>query len=305
MQMSNISRRRFALVTGALAAASAAQGQSRAITAEEAVRRIQKTLGGEPAPNSPDGFKAGDPGTRVTGIATTAMATMDVFKRCSAAGLNLILSYEPTFFGRADGPARPEAGGPPGRGPAGISPADPVYAAKKDFLDKHGLVVFRLRDQWQARKPDAMVLGLAESLGWTGHRVKPDDVLYDVPAATAEDIVTHLRGKLSLKGGLRAVGDRKARVRRVLLHPGLLTPQTLWTRYTDADLIVAGEVREWENTFFAADLHTAGQKPGLVTLGRVASEEPGMRVCADWLKTIVPEVPARWIGAGDPYWRAS
>jgi hypothetical protein len=37
----------------------------------------------------------------------------------------------------------------------------------------------------------------------------------------------------------------------------------------------------------------------------VVSEDPGMRACADWLKTVVKEVPARWIGAGDPYWRPS
>jgi hypothetical protein len=28
-----------------------------------------------------------------------------------------------------------------------------------------------------------------------------------------------------------------------------------------------------------------------------------MQVCADWLKTIVPEVAVRFISAGDPYWR--
>ena len=30
-----------------------------------------------------------------------------------------------------------------------------------------------------------------------------------------------------------------------------------------------------------------------------------MRLCAEWLKTVVKEVPAQWIGAGDPYWRAA
>ena len=78
----------------------------------------------------------------------------------------------------------------------------------------------------------------------------------------------------------------------------------MWQRYTEADLIVAGEVREWENTHFAADLFTIGEKHGLVTIGRVVSEDPGMRVCADWLKSIVKDVPARWIMVGDLYWRA-
>ncbi len=28
-----------------------------------------------------------------------------------------------------------------------------------------------------------------------------------------------------------------------------------------------------------------------------------MEVCADWLTTIVPEVPVRFISPGDPCWR--
>jgi len=28
-----------------------------------------------------------------------------------------------------------------------------------------------------------------------------------------------------------------------------------------------------------------------------------MRLCADWLKTFIPEVPLDWIPAGDPFWR--
>jgi hypothetical protein len=301
MQSEFLSRRHFALVAGA-AAAAATEAQTEPLTAESAILRMNVALGGVIPVGAPDGFKAGDLATRITGIATTAMATVDVLKRAAVSRLNLVFTYEPTFFGRADGPAPT---GPPGRGPTGLSPTDPVYAAKKEFIDKNGLVVFRLRDQWQNNMADSMVSGLAESLGWSSHIVKRGDVLFDIPAASAEEVAAHIRNKLKLRGGLRAVGDRKARVRRVLLHPGPMTPPIMWARYSEADLIVAGEVREWENTFFAADLLTAGQKCGLMTIGRVVSEDPGMRVCANWLKTVVKGVPVEWIGAGDPYWRAS
>jgi hypothetical protein len=68
--------------------------------------------------------------------------------------------------------------------------------------------------------------------------------------------------------------------------------------------MITGEVREWENTFYAADISIIGEKRGLVTIGRVASEDPGMRACATWLEKIIKEVPTRWIPAGDLYWRA-
>lgn len=314
MKETDVSRRRFALVAGTLAAGRIPLRAAGALSAQEVITRIQESLGSERAPNSPDGFKAGDPNTPVKAIATTAMATLDVLKRASAARANLVLTYEPTFFGRQDGPTPPPPPSPPqssgnarpaaARTYFGLAANDPVYKAKKEFIEKNGLVVYRLRDGWQARKENELTTGLAESLGWTKYRVKPDDVLYDIPKATAEETVAYIRKKLNLRGGLRAVGDRKATVRRVLLYPGSMTPATMWQRYEETDLIVAGEVREWENTHYAADIYTVGEKRGLITIGRVVSEDPGMRACAAWLKNVVKEVPAQWITVGDLYWRA-
>src|SRR5207302_1464475 len=109
---------------------------------------------------------------------------------------NLIVTYEPAFYGRADGraPAAPAAG----RGPIGFGADDPVIKAKREFIDKNGLVVFRLRDHWQARKELDMVTALAGALGWSSRRVKSDDALYDIPAVTAEEAVTAIRRRLNI-----------------------------------------------------------------------------------------------------------
>jgi putative NIF3 family GTP cyclohydrolase 1 type 2 len=305
MKHANLSRRKFALMAGSAGVLAPGIRGAEPLTAESVVQRIQTELGGEWPAAGPDGFKAGDPKTVVKGIATTAMATLDVLKQAAKANANLILTYEPTFYGRADGrPPAPPAGAP-GRGPGfgGLSPDDPVAKGKREFIEKNNLVVFRLRDHWQARKENEMVTGLAAALGWTNHGVKSDDVLYEIPPATAEETVAAIRKKLNLRAGLRAVGDKKATVRKVLLHPGSMTPAIMWQRYAQVDLMVVGEVREWENTHYAADIFATGEKRTLVTVGRVVSEEPGMRACADWLKTIVKGIPARWIDAGDPYWR--
>jgi hypothetical protein len=68
-------------------------------------------------------------------------------------------------------------------------------------------------------------------------------------------------------------------------------------------VVVAGEVREWESVEYARDVVSSGQPKGLVLIGRVVSEDPGMALCAKWIATLVPEVPVRHISAGDPYWR--
>jgi hypothetical protein len=44
-------------------------------------------------------------------------------------------------------------------------------------------------------------------------------------------------------------------------------------------------------------------RKGLILIGHWVSEDQGMRLCADWLKSFVPEVPVEWIAAGDPFWR--
>jgi putative NIF3 family GTP cyclohydrolase 1 type 2 len=299
--MRNLSRRQFALLAGSSGVAPFALAADEPLTADAVARRIQSELGGEWPSTGPDGFKAGDPSTVVKGIATTAMATYNVLKQAAAANTNLVLTYEPTFYGRADGTATTAPAG--GRGPIGLSADDPVARAKREFIAKNSLVVFRLRDHWQARKENEMATGLAEVLGWSAHRIKSDDAIYNVPPAPAQETVAMIRRKLGIRGGLRAVGDRKATIRRVLLHPGPMTPATMWRRYSEVDMVIAGEVREWENTHYAADIFTAGEKRVLVTVGRVVSEDPGMRACTQWLKTVFRQVPAKWIGAEDPYWR--
>ena len=299
MKRAHLSRRRFALMAGTAGIVSQGLAGAEPLTADAVIGRIQKELGGDWPSAGPDGFKAGAPSTVVKGIATTAMATLDVLKQAAKTHANLILTYEPTFYWRTDG----RAVEPAGRGPGGFGADDPVVKAKREFIEKNGLVVFRLRDHWQARKENDVVRGLAGALGWSARQVKNDDALYEVPPAPAEATVAWIRGKLNLRAGLRAVGDRNATIRRVLLFPGSMTPATMWQRYSEVDMIVAGEVREWENTHYAADMFTAGEKRTLVTIGRVVSEEPGMRLCAAWLKTVVKEVPAKWIAVGDPYWR--
>ncbi len=296
-----IPRREFTALVATAAVLPMKSGAAEPVTAELVSRRIQAALGGEWIESGMDGFKAGEPSTVVKGIVTTAMATIDVLKRALRSNANLVISYEPVFYGRADG--RANAGPTPARGPGGINPDDPVFKAKKEFIEKNRIVVFRLRDHWQARKQNDMVVGLAAALGWADRRVSASDALYEIPPASAQVTVDWIRGKLNLNGGLRVVGDRRATVRRVLLFPGPMTPQPMWQRYGEVDMIIVGEVREWENTFYAADMYSAGEKKTLVTIGRVASEDPGMRLCAEWLKTVVKEVPTQWIGVGDPYWR--
>src|ERR1700693_5434610 len=79
-----------------------ASAQERQLTAQEIVQRIQEHVGIPWQKETVDTFKAGDPDSKVTGIAVTMMATFDVLQRAAASGANLIITHEPTFYNHLD-----------------------------------------------------------------------------------------------------------------------------------------------------------------------------------------------------------
>src|SRR5882724_1863834 len=94
-----VTRRLIALLAVLIGfSASNADAQGKPLTAAQVIERIQKHVGLEWKKDTVDTFKAGDPDTPVTGIAVTMMATLDVLKRAAAAGDNLIITHEPTFY---------------------------------------------------------------------------------------------------------------------------------------------------------------------------------------------------------------
>ena len=160
----SVTRRSFVKIAGTAAASELSVQGADALTALATVRRLQSALGAERQTDGRDGFKAGDPTTLITGIAVTAMATMDVLRQASKAGANLIVTHEPTFFCRQDGPLPPGSAGERRRR-RGLSAEDPVYQAKQDFIEENELAVFRLHESWLSRKGSEMTAGLAEALG--------------------------------------------------------------------------------------------------------------------------------------------
>ncbi len=330
--MREISRRRFVTLTatgiaatplalmarpipGSPISGSVISGSANgAVTAQEVVDRIQKNLGAPWKPDTVDGFKAGDPSTVVTRIVTTSLASLDVLGRAVKTGANLIVTSEPTFFSRADTPAPPVrrrfTRGPKGQfvvlpPPPGPPPSDPVFTAKNDFIKKHNLVVFRFSDNWRLRPPDPFAQGLAGALGRAKDAGNADPGSVSIRETSLESLVMHLKKSLQSRGGMRVVGHPDLRVRKVGVLPGSTPIQASLQMLPNVDVIVAGEVREWESVEYVLDTIDLGGKKALILVGRIVSEEPGMQVCAQWLKTVVPELRATSISAGDPYWRPS
>src|SRR5436190_20338747 len=156
--MKRISRREFVTLTAAVPVAVAVavpailRGRA-APTAKEVVERIKQKLGVEWKTDGIDTFKLGDPTTPVKGIATSAMATLDVLKQAVNAGANFIITCEPTFYSKGD--AATPAGGR--RGAPAIP--DAIFTAKNEFIKNNQLVVWRFSDHWRQRLPDPLSIG--------------------------------------------------------------------------------------------------------------------------------------------------
>ncbi len=299
-----LSRREFTTLVAGAPLILSRRALAAPLTAGDLVARMQQQVGLPWNAETIDGIKAGDPATAVTGVVTTALATLAVLKQAVDGGANVVVTHEPAFYASNDARVPPPARGgfqtaPP---PGADSQPDPVYAAKNAFVDRHRLVIVRLRDHWRARKPSPFAQGLGAALGWKNHQAG-SAATYEIPLVPLEHLVSHVRRALDVRGGLRVIGDPRSPIRRVTLLPGSTPLAASLDALPGADAVIAGEVREWESVEYARDVVHAGHRKGLVLVGRVVSEEPGMRACADWLKSFVSEVPVRHIAAGDPYWR--
>ncbi len=284
------SRRGFFVLAGArLYTVGHAANSIEGITARQVIERIQKHVDVEWRKDTVDTFKIGNPDTVVKGIATSFSATLDVCQRAHAAGKNLLIVHEPTFYNHNDETA---------------SLSGEIYETKRNFIEKNGLVIWRFHDHWHARKPDGILAGMTAALGWEKYRASEQARQFSLPSTTLEALAQSMQSRLNARA-LRVIGDPQMTVRRVVLMPGFNNfPGIMRTLNSpDVDVLVIGETREWEGIEYARDVNTAGKRKGLIVLGHVPSEERGMEECAEWLKTFITEVPIQYLPGGDPFWR--
>jgi putative NIF3 family GTP cyclohydrolase 1 type 2 len=282
--------RSFCLVALGIASNLGAQSQPSRPTAAEVIERIKKNVGVPWPESTVDTFKAGDPNARVTGIAVTMMATLDVLERAAARGDNLIITHEPTFYSHLDSTA-------------GLaSENDPVYAAKTAFIRKHGLIIWRFHDTWHQRKPDGILTGVVKALHWETFQQSGNPQVFNLPPTTLGALTASIRNRLGPRA-LRFVGDPSARISRVALSPGFAGGDANRRLFQGAgiDALIIGEAHEWETIEYASDAIAAKQRKGLIIIGHIPSEQAGMEEAARWLTTFVKDVRVDFIPTREPF----
>ena len=260
------------------------------LTARQVIDKIKTQIGAPVDPNTVDTFKAGDPDTPVTGIVSTFMDTYDVLREAVAAGANLIITHEPTFYNHLDQTA--------------FLKGDPVFEQKMAYIRDHHLVIWRFHDEWHWRNPDGIIEGFTEAVDWGKYRRPYEQNIFTLPPTTVGQLAADLQAKLSSRS-IRIVGDPLLRVTDVAYVPGASgeDKELKELERDDVQVLVAGESREWETVEYVRDAAAEGRRKALILLGHEISEEAGMEYCARWLRPLFPGLRVTFIPAGEPFQR--
>ncbi|HEV8514667.1 MAG TPA: Nif3-like dinuclear metal center hexameric protein, partial [Cyclobacteriaceae bacterium] len=231
----------------------------------------------------------GNPETKVTGIVTCMFATMDVLRKAVEKNCNLIIVHEPLYYNHLDKTEKFQT--------------DSVFLSKKKFINDHNLVIWRFHDYIHRMQPDGVISGMVEKLGWEKNRVEGNPYKFSFPQITLLELLNNLK-KAFPQNTVNVVGDRSMKLSGVMLVPGSagsdLQIQAL--KDNSVQVVVAGEVPQWETYEYVRDAVTQGRKKAIIFIGHINSEESGMKFCADWLKKIVKDIPVNYVECGSSYW---
>ena len=270
-------------------------GMAQGMTAGEAWVKIGQRYrpGVAAAADTVDTLKAGDPETRVTGIATTFLDTMNVLREAVRRGDNLVITHEPTFYNHRD--------------EVTLFHDDAVYKEKLAYIEQHHLVVYRLHDSiHEAPDGDHILAGVYAALGWNGYPHRQDaegQYFVTIPRTTLGELARTLQLRLHA-ATMRVEGRPDLAVTRVALLPGAagMEKHIAALSKPDVDLLIAGEAHEWETVEYVRDAVAQGRAKGMILLGHQVSEEPGMEQCAKELREVFPGMRVDHLEAGQALW---
>ncbi|MBC7509970.1 MAG: Nif3-like dinuclear metal center hexameric protein [Ferruginibacter sp.] len=256
-------------------------------TVKDIIDIILKQLSGAPFKDTVDTLKSGSPDNKVTGIITTMFATIDVIKTAVKNNVNFIIAHEPTFYNHTDDVSW-------------VKPND-IVQQKLELLQKNNITVWRFHDYCHAIKPDAISYGVAKKAGWLAY-FKKDEIIIKIPSISFEKLIQQLKTSLDI-AHVKVIGNLTQHCERIALLPGAAGGQTQikTVQQEKPDVLIVGEVNEWETAEYIRDARLLGSKTSLIILGHCVSEEPGMEWVVDWLKPLCPHVKIMHIASEDPF----
>lgn len=246
---------------------------------------FMKEVPGAPFSQTVDTLKAGNRDIRVTGIVTTMFSTVDVIRKAIALKANFIIAHEPTFYNHLD--------------ETGWLSGDPVYEYKASLLKDNNIAVWRNHDYVHRLREDGVRAGVVSRLGLQRF-VGSNPNVFNIQPTSLKALIADVKEKLGIST-VRYIGELSASCKKVLLMPGASggRNQISAIRREKPDVVLCGEISEWETAEYIRDARSKGDDLSLAVLGHIASEEPGSEFLAGWLRENVKGVPVTHVPAGN------
>src|ERR1700761_3301582 len=285
MPSPNNSRRKFVgnigLATAAIAAtpmlskAKSLFNAGDAITVGQVMDIFIKTVPDSPFAETVDTLKAGNRDMVVKGIVTAMFPTVEVIRKTIALDANFIVCHEPTFYNHEDDVSWLQN--------------NEVYGYKAAMLKEHNISIWRNHDYIHSLQPDGVETGVVAKLDWKQYQKSRGSFVID-QGISLGDLIAHAKQKLDIEQ-VRYIGDLQQNCKKILLMVGAAggKAQINAINALKPDVLVCGEVSEWETPEFIRDAHAEGMlNTALVVLGHIASEQAGSEFMRDWLKERLP-----------------
>ena len=251
-------------------------------TPAEVVNLIKSNVTSEWSDKTVDTFKAGNPDSKLTGIATCMFADMEVLKEAVKKNCNFIITHEPTFYNHLDNTS-------------GLK-NDAVFQEKMKYIEDNNLVIFRFHDHIHRTEPDGIYKGMVREMKLEKYADNGSMSHFTIPQTTLKKFTKELQKKLDAEN-VRVIGNPEMKFTKVAFNAGAPGGQRHIKTLArpDVEVLIAGEAPEWETYLYANDAMQQKKNKAVIFLGHIKSEEAGMKYAAEWLDEFIDGVPIFFI----------
>lgn len=260
--------------------------------------QVQQALGADQPVLENEGLIVGNGDAPVRRIATCFSPSVSILRRAAEAGCDMVLADgHPYYIYDASRVQRTR-----------LSDVmdTPVALAKRQLIDSFGMAIARFPSAYAAARPHGAAMALAKAWGFADSaapHADADFVVADIPQEPFEPLARRLSRETGCRG-IRLIGAADLPVKRVAIATGMLSPMAMGRMLADpsVDVVIGGEVVEWEGGPYFEDVIASGRNAGLILTGFAMSREPMAHALGEVLREVVPGVEVIELGDSDPVW---
>lgn len=260
------------------------------MTGRQLIGKLLAATGVAPPADTVDTFKYCDPDQEVTGVLTCFVPTLKELKEAVARKCNLLIVHEPLFYNHLDN--------------LQWLGDHPIAAEKVQYIKDHKLMIWRFHDITHIMRPDLIVLGLQESMGWNDPQyIHHGPTVFTFPETSFLDLARQLKKAMGATT-VRMHGDPSLRCRKISVCVGSPPTDVMLKSMArnDADIYMIGEGSDWVSAAFVDDMVGTHQgNIGVIMAGHRNSENPGVGHVTKYIRNLFPDLTVDFLVGQDSY----